>query len=82
MELDRETIIEAAAAALPVAIMIAILMVIGSTFAHDGGELSPTGGQAVVGAIFAFVVLMFVIGVYLSRIRPNGNGEGGSPNGS
>lgn len=78
MDIDRETIVEAAAASVPVLIVIAIFVVIGNSFTADS-SLSPSGGQALVGAIVAFVFLMFAVGLYLSRIRPDGNGN---PNGS
>jgi hypothetical protein len=66
MQVEREQVMEALAAVVPVLALIVAVVIVGVTFTTDGG-LSPTGGQALVGVIVAFVVVMTGVGVYLSR---------------
>jgi len=68
VDIERETLVEAAAAVGPVLAMIVALVFIGTTYG-GGANLSPAGGQAVVVALLAFVVLLTMVGVYLSRFR-------------
>lgn len=64
MDLDRETVIEAAVAIVTVGAFIVALAVIGVYF-NDGG-LSDEGGLALVAAIVAFIFVMTGVGYWLS----------------
>jgi uncharacterized membrane protein (DUF485 family) len=68
MEMQREKLIEIAAAAGPVLVLLAVLAWIGTAFVEgpDNG-LSVTGGQAMVAAIVVFVLVMTGIGILLAR---------------
>lgn len=64
MDVERETIVEAAAAAVGVGLFIAVALVVGARYSSN--HLSPTGALALVGGIVAFVAAMTVIGFWLS----------------
>ncbi len=66
MDLDRETVVEIVAAIVPVLFLLGVLAAVGRTYSSDG-SLTPTGGKVLVGAIVAFVVVLAVIGLVLSR---------------
>ena len=67
MEVDRSLLIEFAAAGVPVIVLTAAFAVIGTRYTSPGTGLTPEGGQMLVAVLAGFVVLMFVIGVLLSR---------------
>lgn len=66
MDIDRHVIIEAAAAAVPVVAMVGIFLLIAAQYSDESGELTPTGGQALIGAFVLFVLVMLGIGILLS----------------
>lgn len=66
MEIDRETIVEAAGATLPVAALVAAFVLIGGQFSDAQGQLTPAGGQAMIAAFVLFVFLLFAVGLALS----------------
>lgn len=80
MDVDREMIVEAVAATLPVATMIVAFVVIGTQYGAPDGGLTPAGGQAMVATFVLFVFMMLAIGLALSR--SDGSAENSSPNGS
>jgi len=63
MIVERETLIEAGAALVSVAIFVAILIV---GAGQGGGGLDQTGAYTIVGGIAAFVVVMTIVGYWLS----------------
>lgn len=63
MNVERDTLVEAGAALLSVLIFVAILIV-GAGNGESG--LNPTGAYTVIGGIVAFVVVMSVVGFWLS----------------
>lgn len=74
IELERDTVLEIVAAVVPVALMIAALAMIGTTY--DSSEtLPPDGGIAVLGAIAVFVVVMSAVGLLLSWLK-SGDDDG------
>jgi|APHM01.1.fsa_nt_gi hypothetical protein len=66
MDIERDTIVEAIAAMIPPALSIAALYLIGQTYSSAEG-ISPTGAQAVVGVIVAFILLVTVVGLFRAR---------------
>lgn len=62
---DRETLVEAGVAVLLVFGFIGLFVAVGASFGGD--QLDPTGGQALVGGIVAFIVVMSVVGYVLDR---------------
>lgn len=68
--IERERLIEIGVSVAGVAIMLALLAFVGSSYSTttDGQQvLTPTGGELVVYSIAAFVVLMAVAGLILIR---------------
>ncbi len=63
MNVERDTLIEAGAALLSVLIFVAILIV---GAGNGESSLDPSGAYTVVGGIVAFVVVMSVVGFWLS----------------
>lgn len=63
--MDRDAAIEAIIAFVGVGIMAAAIIYIGSTFGD--GEIQPEGGLILVGAIAGFILMMGLIGLFLSR---------------
>ncbi|MFP8957822.1 hypothetical protein ACLI4Y_13940 [Natrialbaceae archaeon A-CW3] len=72
--LERERLIEIAIAIPVVALMIGAMMTIGERYATNG-DLTAEGGQALVGAVIGFVVLMFLVGIVLAYLT-NGPEDG------
>lgn len=66
MDLERELVVEVVAAAVPVLFLLGVLAAVGRAYSADGG-LTSTGGKVLVGAIVAFVVVLAVVGLLLSR---------------
>ncbi len=66
MDLERETVVEIVAAVVPVLFLLVVLAAVGRAYSTDGG-LSATGGKVLVGAIVAFVAVLAVVGLVLSR---------------
>lgn len=66
MALDRETIWQVAVAMAAVALFVVIAVAVSSVFSANG-NISPTGGMALVGSIAAFIILMAGAGVWLER---------------
>jgi lipopolysaccharide export LptBFGC system permease protein LptF len=65
MEIERETIVEAAVAAVGVAVFIAVTVVAGSMSNGTTG-LTETGALVLVAGIAVFVVVMSALGLWLS----------------
>ncbi|WP_224448114.1 DUF7472 family protein [Haloprofundus salilacus] len=65
MELDGETLREIVVSVVAVSLFIVAVVVIGTNY--GGSNLDPTGGLALVASIALFVVLMALVGVFLSR---------------
>jgi hypothetical protein len=65
MELDRETVIEIVVSVGAVALFVAVIYTIGLSYGDDG-LIGPEGGTTLVAAIAAFIVLMTLIGYWLS----------------
>jgi hypothetical protein len=65
MDIERETVVEAGVSFAAVLVFIAAVAVVGTTFGTDNG-LSGTGGLAVLGAVVLFVVVMTLVGYWLS----------------
>jgi len=80
MEIDRETIIEAVGATLPVGALIVAFVLIGGEFSDAQGQLTPAGGQAMIAAFVLFVLLLFAIGLALSW--SGDESDAASPDGS
>lgn len=64
MEIERETVVEAAVSLAGVGSFIVLLVFIGLQFNNRG--LTETGGLALIAAIVLFVVVMTVIGYWLA----------------
>jgi len=65
MDIERETLVEIAVATVAVVLFVAALVAVGTTYGAP--QLSSNGGIALVAAIFGFVLLMTVVGVFLDR---------------
>jgi hypothetical protein len=65
MEIERETVVEAAVSIAGVFVFIAAVTVVGTRFNSNGG-LTATGGLAMLGAIVLFVLVMAGVGVWLA----------------
>jgi hypothetical protein len=63
MNVERETLVEIGAALISVSIFIAILIV---GAGNGSAGLDQTGAYTVVGGIVAFVVVMGIVGFWLS----------------
>ncbi|SFS33690.1 DUF7472 family protein [Halostagnicola kamekurae] len=64
--IERDSLIEAAAAVLSVLLMVSTMMYIGTTHSGSGGQMSAVGGQMLVAAIVGFVVVLTGVGVVLA----------------
>lgn len=65
MELSRDAVVEIIASFVAVIAFVALILVIGTNY--GGKALSEQGALALVGSIFAFVVLMALVGIALER---------------
>ncbi|WP_224333195.1 DUF7472 family protein [Haloprofundus halobius] len=65
MELDGETLREIIVSVVAVSLFIVAVLFIGTSY--GGSNLDPTGGLALVASIALFVVLMALVGLFLSR---------------
>ncbi|ELY85234.1 DUF7472 family protein [Natrinema altunense] len=63
---EREQVIEIGVAVAAVAVMLAAMLTIGSTYGAENSTLSPAGGQMLVGVIVGFIFLMTAVGVGLA----------------
>lgn len=63
--MDRDAVVEVIIALLGVAVLAGSIIYIGS--AYGNGTITPEGGIMLVGAIGFFIVLMSIIGIFLSR---------------
>lgn len=63
--MDRDAVVEVIIALFGVAVLAASIVYIGSTYGN--GNITPEGGIMLVGAVAFFIVLMSIIGVFLSR---------------
>lgn len=63
--MDREAAIEAVVAFAGVGVLAAAIIWVGTTYGD--GVIGPEGGLALVAAIAGFILLMSVIGLFLSR---------------
>ncbi|MFB6083363.1 MAG: hypothetical protein ABEJ94_03865 [Halorientalis sp.] len=65
MDIERETVVEAGVSFAAVLVFVAAVVVVGMIFGTDG-SLTGTGGLAVLGAVALFVVVMTLVGYWLS----------------
>lgn len=65
MDVERETVVEAAISVVAVLVFLGVMVAIG--LSYGGQQLNRTGALAVIGAIVAFVLVMSGVGVYLDR---------------
>jgi uncharacterized membrane protein YdbT with pleckstrin-like domain len=65
MDIERETIVEIAATVVPVIVFIGLLVVVGSNYSTNG-DLTQTGGYAVVGLLVLFILAMGAVGYWLA----------------
>lgn len=63
--MDRDAVVEVIIALLGVAVLAGSIIYIGS--AYGNGTIASEGGIMLVGAIAFFIVLMSIIGIFLSR---------------
>lgn len=63
--MDRDTVVEVIIALFGVAVLAGSIIYIGGTYGN--GNITSEGGIMLVGAIAFFIVLMSIIGVFLSR---------------
>jgi uncharacterized membrane protein len=73
MSLDAETIWQVIVAAGAVVIFLGVAVLVSGRYSANG-NLTPTGGLALVGSIAVFVVVMAVAGLWLER-QDFGDGE-------
>jgi uncharacterized membrane protein len=64
MDIDKEMRPKIALSLGAVALLVVVFVGIGLTFGANG--LTATGGYALIGALIGFVLLMGVVGAYLS----------------
>lgn len=64
MEIERETLIEIAVSVLGVGLFIVATILVGAMFNQDG--LTEDGAFALLGVIVVFVLVMAVVGYWLS----------------
>lgn len=64
MEIERETLIEIVVSTGAVGIFIAVLLTVGTQF--EQGDFTGQGAFLLIGSIAFFVVLMAVVGYWLS----------------
>lgn len=67
MDIERETVREIVVSLGAVAFFVVVIVAIGATY-WNGTSLSEVGGLALVGSIFLFVIVMTVVGYYLSGV--------------
>ncbi len=64
--LERERLIEIVFAVVAVALMLATMIWIGTTYGGEGGVLTEEGGEMLVGAIVGFILLLTLVGFGLA----------------
>lgn len=65
MDVERETVVEAAVSIGTVLAFVVVLIIVGSSY--GGQQLDSTGALAIIGAIVAFVFVMAGVGLLLER---------------
>jgi hypothetical protein len=65
MELGAEMRRKIVVSVLAVAVFVGVIVTIGVTY--DNGGLDATGGLALIGSIVLFILLMAVVGFWISR---------------
>jgi hypothetical protein len=65
MDIERETVVEAGVSIGAAIVFIIAVLLVGSQF-RTNGDITGTGGLAVVGTIGFFVFLMAGVGVYFA----------------
>ena len=73
--LDREQIIEIVVSVSTVALMLGVMIGIGSQYGDEQGTLPAEGGELLVGAIVGFIFLMLAVGIALAYVM-NEPGDG------
>ncbi|WP_136688807.1 DUF7472 family protein [Halorhabdus amylolytica] len=68
--MDRETLLQVAVSTVVVLLFIGVLAVLSSSFTTDD-TLTRTGGYALVGALFGFVVVISAAGLLVTRYGGN-----------
>ncbi|MFP4625492.1 MAG: hypothetical protein ACLFNI_02730 [Natronomonas sp.] len=63
--MDRDAVVEVIIALFGVAVLAGSIIYIGSTYGN--GNITSEGGIMLVGVIAFFIVLMSIIGIFLSR---------------
>lgn len=72
MSLDRETVYQVLVSLAVVGLFIGAAVVVTETFSVNG-NISPTGGFALVGVIVMFILVMAGAGLWLERTDFDGN---------
>lgn len=65
--IDRESLIEAAAAIVSVLAMLGVMLYVGSTYG-SGAALNEEGAKVMIVAIVGFVFFVTVLGVFLAYV--------------
>lgn len=65
MEVERETLVEIGVSVVAVLVFVAAVSYVGATYGGD--HLSAEGATMLVASVVGFILLMTVIGVFLSR---------------
>ncbi len=65
--MDRETVWQVSVAVGAVLLFLALLVAVSSTFAANG-NITATGGFALVGAVLVFILVMNGAGLWLERM--------------
>lgn len=66
--LEREQLIEIVVSIAAVALMLAAMVTIGSSYGAENSTLSPEGGQMLVAVIVVFILLLTAIGIGLAYV--------------
>lgn len=64
MELERGRLLEIVVSVGVVGVFVGVILLVG--LQYNTGEMAPSGGLALVGAMAAFVLVMAVVGVLLA----------------
>lgn len=65
MDIERDTVVEAGVSVAAVFAFIAAVVVVGTTY-RTNGDITGTGGLAILGAIVFFIALMTVVGYWFA----------------
>lgn len=65
MDIERETVVEAGVSFGAVLVFVAAVVYVGVTFGTNG-NMEPSGGLAILGAIVLFMLVMSGVGYWLA----------------